>query len=189
MKKVTIVLFCALLLIACEEKEIKLYPSIKNTATLLIDQQGNFEKNAIISSTEIRNSIDDVDFDESGAIENITTENITLIVKRLSGNTAESAKLDLTIEVNNEGAKNILDDFVFTIHANETQIDISKSLKAEGVKELTDQLKNIIIGSNSSNDIEFKVVGSSTPVDSKVNIELQVIVQNGLVIKQTIDGI
>jgi len=189
MKKIAIIICSVLLFISCEEKDVRLYPSIINKAKVIVNQQGAFDKSAQISTSEISNSISDVELDASGVIEDITTENVSLKVKRLSGNKAESVKLDLSIEVNESGDKYILDDFVFTIPENEAEYNISKSLKSEGVRELTKQLFNVVVNKNTDTDIEFSFEGTPTPENSNINVEIEIKLQNGLVFKQTIDAI
>lgn len=186
MKKLILIPLILLLLNACDEKEVRLYPSFQNSVVYTLDSQGSFDLEESISSVEILDAVNDLDLDESDMIEDITTEGIWIVIKKLDGNVAESAQMDVSIGVDGISMGLLLDDYKFNIPADTETFYVSSSLIKLGVKALSSQFRDIIINRISDGDVDIRIEGFTVPSGSKLNIEIEIFVKQGLVIKQTI---
>lgn len=186
MKKVLVVLFAVLVFTACEKKDIRLYPTIEESLEFTIDGQDNFSESEYLSSSVIMNAVNDLDFDEAGEIEDVTIEGVWIVVTTLSKNTAESVTMDLSIEV--DGMKSLLlEGYNFTIPADTETFYISADLIKAGVLALNTEMKNIIIDGITSGNVKFSIEGTTMPADSDINLDIEVFIKQGLVIKETVE--
>ncbi|WP_430932544.1 hypothetical protein [Saccharicrinis sp. 156] len=188
MKKLAIIICGVLLLNACEEKDIRLYPSFEESSVFTINEQGYFEEEESISYFNILDAISDLEI-EDGEIEDVTTEGIWIVITKLSGNTAESVTVDLSVGTENSGSQNLLKNLTIPIPDETTEIFLSSDLIKAGVNLLNSLFYNVIVGGSSVDDIEFELSGTTNPANSTVNIMLEVFVKEGVVVKQTIEGI
>ncbi|WP_143525064.1 hypothetical protein [Labilibacter marinus] len=185
MKKIIIALLAVVVFTACEEKDIRLYPTIEESLEYTIDGQGDFSESEYLKSSEILSAVNDLDFGEDGQIEDVTIEGIWIVVKKLPKNTAESVTMDLSIEIAGV-EKELLNNYMFQVPAEEKTFYISGDLIKAGVVALSNEMRSIIIDKMVSGDVEFNIEGTTMPADSKINMEVEVFVKQGLVIKETV---
>ncbi|WP_282039547.1 hypothetical protein [Saccharicrinis aurantiacus] len=184
MKKLVNLFIISILLIACDEKEIKLYPTIEHDATIIVADNGNFEKQAIIYASTINESIQDLEFEDAG-IEDVYIEGVWINVKTLGMNEADTIALDLTIKENNQ-LKYLLDNYELVIPDDEEEIFLPDYLQKEGVDALHNLLKDIVVSGAADTDIEFLAMGQASPEDSYINVELEILIKGTVVFSQTI---
>lgn len=184
MKKLVSLFIISILLIACDEKEIKVYPTIEHNATIIVADNGDFEKQAVIYASTINEGIQDLDFDDA-AIEDIYIEGVWIKVKTLSMNEADKIALDLTVKENNQ-LKYLLDNYELVIPDVEEEIFLPDYLQKEGVDALHNILNNIVVNGAADTDIEFMAMGQASPEDSYINVELEILIKGTVVFSQTI---
>lgn len=185
MKRLLFFISVILLITSCDEKNINLYPSFKQSAKVFINNQGAVNENCFISSSEINKAIDDLDLDESGAIKSVNVEGIWIVVEKLSENTAQSVNLSISIRDWYEGEKYIIEDYPLDIPNTKTEIYLPTYLKRYGVDEVKNQLSSLIID-GALKDIQFNVVGMPFPNESVVHVELEIFVKGSVVFSQTL---
>lgn len=186
MKKIVMLMALVMTMVACEEKEISLYPSFEESATFNINtESGSFLENAIIYSSDINKAVNDVK-DDGGILDRIVIEGIWFEITPKSANTAQSMEVSFQIRSwDTDKLLPILKDFSFDIKAG--KVNFIKHLSAEGITELKRQL-NAIAKGLPSDDIEFVTEGGVLPDGSRVDVDVEVFV-NATVILSTTVGI
>lgn len=187
MKNLLFIISILIFLTSCEEKYIYLYPSFKENTSVTLNSTGAFSEGGLISASEIKSAIDDLDLEESGAIDAVSVEGLWLIVEKLSNNTAQTVNLNLDIENGAGGESKILDDFVLNISNERDTVNLPNELKEDGISEIKKQLSSIILD-DDANDIQFNLTGTAESIESVVNIKVEIYVKGSVVFKQTIDS-
>ncbi len=184
MRKIVMLLAIMLGMIACEEKDISLFPSFEESAKFNINTN-SFEEDATIYSSVISDAVIEAT-DGEGGVERLVLEGLWFEVTPNSGNTAQA--MTLTFQIKSWATDEylpILEDFTFTV--NSGKVNFLKELKSEGVIELKNQLNAIAKGLPSS-DIKFESEGIVTPEGGTVDVDVEVFV-NATVVYTTTVGI
>jgi hypothetical protein len=153
------------LLMGCDDKEIKLYPSFTQTAEAIIHHDGNYNEFADIYVTEIRNAIDDLDTD--GGITDVMIEGIFLDVTKnaASGYTSNSASATTSniILTGWDGNEYILiENLSINLNSETQEINLQNSLKKAGVKQIRE--KKLDISQNKVTNSKENVGKSQTGI-------------------------
>ncbi|TLX77037.1 hypothetical protein E9993_04970 [Labilibacter sediminis] len=186
MKKIFLFIAAVLVVASCKQKELNLYPSFEESASMTIDETGSFEEEGAISASDIHKAIDELDLDEDGSITDVSVEGIWIVIEQLQGNTAQSFNLDIVIDDWMGGEKYILDDFEVNIPPQKSTINFPKKLKKEGVLELNRQLIDIIL-MGGSRSISFTAEGDAIPEGSMIKVRLELYVKGSVVFTQIVD--
>jgi hypothetical protein len=188
MKNFNLLIFMAVvgLLMGCDDKEIKLYPSFTQTAEAIIHHDGNYNEFADIYVTEIRNAIDDLDTD--GGITDVMIEGIFLDVTKnaASGYTSNSASATTSniILTGWDGNEYILiENLSINLNSETQEINLQNSLKKAGVKQLRDILLAIAQNNvpSSKEKVGIRLTGIPTPsngyINAKMELRIKVVVE------------
>ncbi len=186
MKKILIIIIITGLFTACDDKEVRLYPTIEVSADRVVNQQGAFDAYTVYSAQEINNLINDINSEYDGEIEDVTVEKAWLVVTPLANNTAESVTIDVEIWSDNESFY-ILEDYEVIIPSITKKYMLPNYLKKAGVEELQNQLDAIIVYKTKVDDIEISFEGEPTPANSAIHLELQLFVEGSVVVKQLVE--
>jgi len=182
MRNSLMIFFIALCVIACEEKEISLYPSIEESVSIDI-KTSSFEESATINGFDINESVNDV-VEGDGKIERIIIEGIWFELTPKSTNTAKSIVLNFDIKSwANDSYLSILKNYQFDIKPG--KVVFIKELQIDGANELRRQI-NAIVKGVSGGDMKFEVEGEVSPVQSVVDVELEVFISGTVIYKGTI---
>ncbi|MCW3788818.1 hypothetical protein [Plebeiibacterium sediminum] len=187
MRKFSIVLLLAVLFTACEEKDIKLYPSFEESTIVNVNTTGEFEEYTTIYASQINDAVNDLELEEDGEIESVAVEGIWMVVKPLSGNTATSATVNVTIKAGDQDYKPLLKNYVVDIPSVETTYYFPEYLDKNGIALLKARLNNIVVDGILTDDIDLKVSGNTTPENSTVKLEIEIFVKGSVVFVQTVE--
>jgi len=182
MKKILFIL-ALILVMGCDEKEIKLYPSIEEGAEFSITT-ASFEKLVTIPLYQISEAINDVV--EEGEIEKVSLEAIWMEIDPQAGNTATSVSLDLSIKSwSTHTFIKVVDDMVIPINNKPAKITLVQGLQMVGIDELKEQLNAIASGSGMD-DLIFEAEGDVTPEGGLIDVNVKVFVRATIVYSQSI---
>ncbi len=187
MRKILIIILIAGLFTACDEKEVRLYPTIEVSADRVINQEGEFEAFTVYSAQEINDLINDISSEYDGEIEDVSVEKAWLVVTPLANNTANSVTMDALIWSDNQSVYYLIEDYEFTIPSNTRKYMLPNYLKKEGVLELQNQLDAIIVDKTKVDDIEISFKGEPSPANSVIHLELKLFVEGSVVVKQIVE--
>jgi hypothetical protein len=183
-----ILVFAALMVVAlgCDEKEMKLYPTIEESTIVTVEEKGYFEKDAILKVTDIKQAIADLELEEDGQIESISIEGVWFVVTPLANNTAQKVSLDLLIAGWGGGEMQLLDDLELPVPTKETTIHLHQALKRAGVVELRKQMNAVVTNGVIGGDIKMKLEGTPFPEESMLHLQIEVVVRGTIVFTQTV---
>ncbi len=187
MRKLSIVLFFAVLFAACDEKDIRLYPSFEESAVVNVDSTGDFEEYTTIYASEINDAVNDLELEEDGEIESVAIEGVWVVVTPLAGNTAEKATLNVDIAAGESVTKSLLKNYVIEIPSKETTYYLPDDLDKNGVAVLKARLNSIVVDGVLTDDVDLTLYGAPTPAESTIKLKIEVFVKGSVVFVQTVE--
>ncbi len=187
MKKAGIILFIAVLFTACDEKDIRLYPSFEESTIVNVNSIGEFDESTIIYASQINDAVNDLDLEEDGEIERVAIEGVWVVVTPLDGNTAESVMLNVDIASGSSITKPLLKNYKIDVPSKETVYYLPDDLDSDGVVVLKSRLNSIVVDGELTNDVDLFLYGSPSPEYSTIKLQIEVFVKGCVVFVQTVD--
>jgi len=187
MRKIGIVLFIAVLLTACGEKDIRLYPTFEESTIVNVNSSGEFEEYGTIYASEINNAVNDLELEEDGEIESVAIEGLWVVVTPLNGNTAESVTLNVDIKEGESVTKAILKNYKIAVPTTETTYYLPDDLDKNGVAVLKARLNSIVVDGVLTDNVDLALTGEPTPENSTIKLQIEIFVKGSVVFVQTIE--
>ncbi len=185
--------FVMILLIACDGKQVKFYPTVEGEAIINVDGTGSFNESETVLRSEIEGEMNDLDIPEDGEIEEVDVESITVTVTKLEGNEANEINLNGSVIAMVGGLPiPFVQNYTMPLTQNVTTLDLA-TLIPTGIEEIVAQLGAIIMETQQLpagfTGIQLHLDGTTVPTGQSVKLEIKVNITAGVVYSQEIDVI
>ncbi|MEN9444587.1 MAG: hypothetical protein RIS47_1477 [Bacteroidota bacterium] len=182
MKNISFILLATTILFfgSCEDKMVKLYPTMDGKKEFVISNVGSFSNEVIISRADIEASLKDLDIPAEGEVLSVSVETVQLKVAPKADNACTAVMVSGTIqEIGVATKKEFVKNFQLPVPTEPMTIKLGGLVEA-GVAEFTSQLDRIIRTKTLPADftgLKCVVSGTSFPVDKKLSFDMELIVK------------
>lgn len=184
----------AMMLASCEEKDIKLYPTMDYTTTAFVHGQGSYSEEPNISVSDLRQAINDLEGD--GEVTDLMIEGIYLKITRNGSAgypnttaTSGSGYLSITSWEGQETA--IVNNLQIDLTKETQEINLRDYLNKAGVQILKNMAYAVAKDSvpDGKNFISISLSGAPSPSTGYVNAKIEVVVKIAVEYTQHIDAV
>jgi hypothetical protein len=181
MNKVKFLLFVTSIavLMSCDIKDVKLYPSFTHNAEVIVNHEGNYIEFIDIQVSEIKDAM--AGLDTEGGITDVMIEGIILDVTKNAAigspdNSASSITSNIVL-TGWDGVEYILiENLSINLDQDTQEINLQSSLRKAGIKQFRDILFAIAQNSipSGKEKVGIRLTGTPTPANAYINAKLEI---------------